>query len=177
MSPSALTSISLCAVEYALSVTVSRHSSVRDTGIKLCEYIGHLRYIWVKKIGRTRALAANVICSTIVLPITVRCVSLCYKIMARGCANAALAAMPPPRAAHCALRPERAALALWVTPVHASSMVESTADTTTLPLVRGSSLSCSSIKPLLLSLLYWIYAVCTASSACRLQRKRAEMFR
>ena len=26
------------------------------------------------------------------------------------------------------LRPERAALALWVTPVHASSMVESTAD-------------------------------------------------
>ena len=28
----------------------------------------------------------------------------------------------------CPLRPERAALALWVRPVHASSMVESTAD-------------------------------------------------
>ena len=38
----------------------------------LCEYIGHLHYRWVKKIGRTRASAA------------------------RGCANAAPAAMPPP---------------------------------------------------------------------------------
>ena len=35
--------------------------------------------------------------------------------------------MPPPTVV-CALRPERAALALWVTPAHASSMVESTAD-------------------------------------------------
>ena len=66
----------------------------------LREHMGHLRYRWVKKIGRTRASAA------------------------RGCANAAPAAMPPPTEAS----RERAALALWATPVHASSMVESTAE-------------------------------------------------
>ena len=38
----------------------------------LCESFTHLRYKWVKKIGRTRASAA------------------------RGCANTAPAAMPPP---------------------------------------------------------------------------------
>ena len=32
------------------------------------------------------------------------------------------------RPCRCPLRPERAALALWATPVHPSSMVESTAD-------------------------------------------------
>ena len=65
----------------------------------LCEYIVHLRYIRRKKIGRTRALAA------------------------RGCANAAPAAMPLPTEAR-----EGCSGALWARPVHASSMVESTAD-------------------------------------------------
>ena len=36
------------------------------------------------------------------------------------------------RPCRCPLRPERATLALWVRPVYASSMVESTAATTTL---------------------------------------------
>ena len=54
-----------------------------------------------QKIGRTRASAA------------------------RGCANTRGTSG---HAAASTLRPERAALALWATPVPASSMVESTAD-------------------------------------------------
>ena len=60
----------------------------------------HLRYIWVKKIGRTQASR-------------------------RPLGGARMRYQRPCRRP---LRPERAALALWVTPVHASSMVESTAD-------------------------------------------------
>ena len=64
----------------------------------LHESYAHLRYIWLKKIGRPRRPALDA------------------------------ARMRHRRPCRCPLRPERAALALWVTPVHASSMVESTAD-------------------------------------------------
>ena len=64
----------------------------------LHESLLHSRYIWLKKIGRRRRPALDA------------------------------ARMRHRRPCRCPLRPERAALALWVTPVHASSMVESTAD-------------------------------------------------
>ena len=75
----------------------------------LCEYMAHLHYIWVKKIGRR--------------PDPER----------RPLEGARTRHQRPPMPLPDSEARDRAALVLWATPVHASSMVESTADETTLP--------------------------------------------
>ena len=64
----------------------------------LCEYMAHLRYIWLKKFGRSRA------------PRTRRCENACQ------------------RARRCPLMAATAAWALWTTAEHVGSMARPTTD-------------------------------------------------